>query len=79
MYGRLRDTPIRPVKAPNESHSEARLFRITVSRWPARHIHNRQVVVLEHSDWRAWLRHERPEAELLLPLPAGSLRVEQVR
>ncbi|MBV9539382.1 MAG: SOS response-associated peptidase [Acidisphaera sp.] len=42
-------------------------------------IHNRQVVVLERSDWRAWLELARPEAELLTPLQAGSLRVERVR
>jgi putative SOS response-associated peptidase YedK len=42
-------------------------------------IHNRQVVVLERSDWQAWLNLERPEAELLRPLPPGSLTVEQVR
>jgi putative SOS response-associated peptidase YedK len=42
-------------------------------------IHNRQMVVLERSDWHAWLNLERPEAELLRPLPPGSLMVEQVR
>ena len=42
-------------------------------------IHNRQVVVLERSDWRAWLDLTRPEAELLQSLPAGSLQVQQVR
>jgi hypothetical protein len=42
-------------------------------------IHNRQIVVLERSDWRAWLELEGSEAELLRPLPAGSLTVEQVR
>jgi putative SOS response-associated peptidase YedK len=42
-------------------------------------IHNRQVVVLERADWAAWLDLARPEAELLKPLPAGSLEVEQVR
>ena len=42
-------------------------------------IHNRQVIVLERSDWQAWLCRERPEAELLRPLPPGSLVVEQVR
>jgi putative SOS response-associated peptidase YedK len=31
--------------------------------------HNRQVVVLERSDWQAWLNLGRPEAELLRPLP----------
>ncbi len=42
-------------------------------------IHNRQMVVLERRDWPAWLDLTRPEAELLRPLPAGSLQVEQVR
>jgi putative SOS response-associated peptidase YedK len=42
-------------------------------------IHNRQMVVLERSDWHAWLNLERLEAELLHPLPPGSLMVEQVR
>ena len=42
-------------------------------------IHNRQVVVLDRADWLAWLELTRPEAELLQPLPAGSLLVKQVR
>jgi putative SOS response-associated peptidase YedK len=42
-------------------------------------IHDRQVVVLDQADWLAWLDLTRPEAELLCPLPAGSLSVEQVR
>jgi putative SOS response-associated peptidase YedK len=42
-------------------------------------IHNRQVVVLERADWLAWLDLTKPEPELLRPLPAGSLTVEQVR
>ena len=42
-------------------------------------IHNRQVVVLDRGDWRAWLDLTRSESELLRPLPAGSLVVEQVR
>lgn len=42
-------------------------------------IHNRQVVVLDRADWLSWLDLTRPEAELLRPLPAGSLSVEQVR
>ena len=42
-------------------------------------IHNRQMVILERRDWVAWLNLTRPEAELLQPLPAGSLAVEQVR
>jgi putative SOS response-associated peptidase YedK len=42
-------------------------------------IHDRQMVVLERRDWVAWLDLTRPEAELLRPLPAGSLQVERVR
>jgi putative SOS response-associated peptidase YedK len=42
-------------------------------------IHDRQMVVLERTDWLAWLDRTRPEAELLRPLPQGSLAVEQVR
>jgi len=42
-------------------------------------IHDRQVVVLERSEWQAWLRLEKPEAAFLRPLPPGSLIVEQVR
>jgi putative SOS response-associated peptidase YedK len=37
------------------------------------------MVVLDRSDWLAWLDLTRPESELLRPLPAGSLLVEQVR
>ena len=42
-------------------------------------IHNRQVVVIDRVDWLAWLDLSRPEHDLLRPLPAGSLLVEQVR
>lgn len=38
--------------------------------------HNRQVAVLQPPEWSAWLRLSRPEAELLKPLPAGTLEVE---
>ena len=42
-------------------------------------IHDRQMVVLERAAWAAWLDLSKPEAELLQPLPAGRLQVEQVR
>jgi putative SOS response-associated peptidase YedK len=42
-------------------------------------IHNRQMFVLSHADWLAWLDLTRPQAELLLQLPAGTLTVEQLR
>jgi putative SOS response-associated peptidase YedK len=41
--------------------------------------HNRQVVVLPPRDWRSWLELSKPEKQLLLPLPEGSLKVETVR
>ena len=40
--------------------------------------HNRQVAVLGPGDWARWLDPAVPAAELLQPLPAGSLDVEQV-
>jgi putative SOS response-associated peptidase YedK len=42
-------------------------------------IHDRQMAILERDEWLAWLDLSRPERELLKPLPAGSLEVEQVR
>ena len=42
-------------------------------------IHNRQIVVLQPSDWAAWIYLTKPEKDLLRPLPEGSLTVETVR
>jgi putative SOS response-associated peptidase YedK len=42
-------------------------------------IHDRQVCVLRPEDWAAWLFLTKPEAELLAPLPEGTLVVEVVR
>jgi len=42
-------------------------------------IHNRQMAILERADWPARIDLNRSEAELLRPLPAGSLDGEQVR
>jgi putative SOS response-associated peptidase YedK len=41
--------------------------------------HDRQVCVLAPGDWAHWLFLTKPEAELLKPLPAGTLEVETVR
>jgi putative SOS response-associated peptidase YedK len=41
--------------------------------------HDRQICVLRPEDWADWLFLTRPEAELLKPLPAGSLEVTTVR
>jgi putative SOS response-associated peptidase YedK len=40
--------------------------------------HSRQVVVLAPADFGRWLDPEVPAAEVIKPLPAGSLTVEQV-
>lgn len=40
--------------------------------------HHRQVCVLAQGDWARWLDPQIPAAEVLKPLPAGSLDVEQV-
>lgn len=40
--------------------------------------HNRQIVVLDRSDWALWLDPATSAKNVLKPLPAGSLRVEQV-
>jgi putative SOS response-associated peptidase YedK len=40
--------------------------------------HNRQVVVLGRDRWASWLDPQVPAAELIHPLPAGALQVEQV-
>jgi putative SOS response-associated peptidase YedK len=40
--------------------------------------HSRQIVVLERSDWARWLDPRMPAKDMLRPLPAGSLHVEQV-
>ncbi|MDF2809060.1 MAG: hypothetical protein K0S56_91 [Microvirga sp.] len=41
--------------------------------------HLRQVVVLRPEDWASWIFLTKPEAEMLRPLPKGSLIVETVR
>ena len=38
--------------------------------------HNRQIAVLPPASWKAWLDHSVPAADLIQPLPAGTLRVE---
>ncbi|MDP8912450.1 MAG: SOS response-associated peptidase [Pseudomonadota bacterium] len=40
--------------------------------------HNRQIAVIDRSEWARWLDPAVPAGELLRPLPAGSLEVEQV-
>jgi putative SOS response-associated peptidase YedK len=40
--------------------------------------HNRQIAVLDRSDWGRWLDPAVPAAEVLRPLPAGTFEVEQI-
>jgi len=40
--------------------------------------HDRQIAILTRSDWAAWLDPARSAREILKPLPAGTLSVEQV-
>ncbi|HEY0325295.1 MAG TPA: SOS response-associated peptidase [Allosphingosinicella sp.] len=40
--------------------------------------HSRQVAVLDRGDWAAWLDASVPARELIRPLPAGTLAVEQI-
>jgi putative SOS response-associated peptidase YedK len=40
--------------------------------------HSRQIAVLSRADWARWLDPAVPGADLLKPLPAGSLEVEQL-
>ncbi|MDO6414620.1 SOS response-associated peptidase [Sphingomonas sp. BIUV-7] len=40
--------------------------------------HDRQIVVLDRSGWIDWLDPRIPAREVLKPLPAGSLLVEQI-
>ncbi len=41
--------------------------------------HDRQIVVLQPSDWAHWIYLTKSETELLQPLPKGSLHAETVR
>ena len=40
--------------------------------------HNRQIAVMDRNDWTRWLDPAMPPGELLRPLPAGSLEVQQI-
>ena len=40
--------------------------------------HSRQIVLLERRDWARWLGPDEEVSDLLQPLPAGSLEVEQL-
>ena len=37
--------------------------------------HSRQIALIAQADWKSWLDHSAPAADLIRPLPAGSLTV----
>ncbi|WP_155006477.1 SOS response-associated peptidase family protein [Sphingomonas hengshuiensis] len=41
--------------------------------------HSRQIVMLGRDDWGRWLDSTVPAGEVLLPAPAGTLEVTQIR
>jgi putative SOS response-associated peptidase YedK len=61
------------------SYSPAFTMLTTEPSPDVRPYHNRQIVVLPPEDWAPWFYRTKPEAELLRPLPAGSLKCETVR
>ncbi|QQR35162.1 SOS response-associated peptidase [Devosia oryziradicis] len=78
----LRDSPVMGIAGLWSEDGEGALSFTMLTTAPGPDIapiHDRQVCVLHPDDWAAWLFLTRPEAELLRPLPAGTLVVEVVR
>ena len=78
----LKDSPIMAIAGLWSEAEDGSLSFTMLTTAPGPDIapyHDRQVCVLRPEDWAAWLFLTRPEAELLKPLPAGSLVVETVR
>ena len=78
----LRDSPIMGIAGLWSEAEDGSLSFTMLTTSPGPDIepyHDRQICVLQPADWAAWLFLSKPEAELLKPLPAGSLRVETVR
>lgn len=70
----------RLVVEEGEGESGARFTMLTIEPGPdSQGFHARQVVALPPNAWGAWLYLEKSEAEILQPLPAGSLRVSLSR
>jgi putative SOS response-associated peptidase YedK len=79
----LNDAPCMAIagiwRAGAGNQSDAFAMLTTASGPDVAPVHNRQIVVLRPETWRAWLGLGVPEAELLRPLPTGSVNVEIVR
>ena len=78
----LRDSPIMAIAGLWSDADDGALSFTMLTTTPGPDIapyHDRQICVLSPKDWAAWLFLTTPEADLLKPLPAGSLVVETVR
>ena len=78
----LRDSPIMAIAGLWSEADDGALSFTMLTTTPGPDIapyHDRQVCILAPKDWAAWLFLTTPEADLLKPLPAGSLVVETVR
>jgi putative SOS response-associated peptidase YedK len=69
IAGLVRDSP---------GHGEAFTMLTTEPGPDVAPYHRRQVAVMPMGSWRRWLDYSAPAAELLGPLPAGTLDVRQV-
>jgi len=79
---RLKDSPVMGIAGLWSEAEDGALSFTMLTTAPGPDIepyHDRQVCVLAPEQWGAWLFLTRPEADLLKPLPAGSLVVETVR
>jgi SOS response associated peptidase (SRAP) len=77
--GRRRLVLLRRAVASDAEGGEAFTLLTTAPGPDVAPIHDRQMVVLNRSEWSAWLELVGNEADLLRPLSAGSLCLEQVR
>jgi putative SOS response-associated peptidase YedK len=73
-------TAIAAISRPGQGNQPPSFAMLTTAPGPdVAPYHNRQVVVLRPEDWAAWIYLTKTEAELLRPLPEGSLEVTTVR
>jgi putative SOS response-associated peptidase YedK len=73
-------TGIAGISRPGQGNQPPSFAMLTTAPGPdVAPYHNRQVVVLRPEDWTAWIHLTKTEAELLRPLPEGTLEVTTVR
>lgn len=79
---RLKDSPVMGIAGLWSEDKDGALSFTMLTTEPGPDIapiHDRQVCVLKPEQWADWLFLTKPEAELLVPLPEGTLVVEMVR